>query len=142
MRLQLSPDLLQMLRSKRASLPTDDLLIKYDAFMLDPGLGPTFILAADGRVLVDGSCWDGSPVREASDEEAIQAIVVGAKKSGIPQLLTLLPTRPSDAQECARCCGKRFAPIVEHHPPDARVPTIVCPACSGLGWRANSAPPG
>jgi hypothetical protein len=33
----------------------------------------------------------------------------------------------SDAQDCARCCGKRFAPIVERHPPDARFPRSFAP---------------
>src|SRR5579862_9313937 len=65
-----------------------------DAFLLDPGMGPMLYLTADGRVLVDGRSWDGEGPREASDEEAIGALVVGAKKTGIDALLELIPRRP------------------------------------------------
>jgi hypothetical protein len=130
MRFLLSSSLLEELQTWRASRPLDRVEREHDAFCLDPGLGPAFFLTADGRVLVDGTSWDDTPIREASEAEAFASIVVGARKMGIGKLLDLLPRRPDGSPTCARCNGTRYASLG----PD--VPPFVCPHCHGLGWTA------
>jgi hypothetical protein len=99
----------------------------HDAFLLDPGMGPMMYLTADGRVLADGRTWtDGGPLREVAEDAAIAAIVVGARKSGLDMLLSLLPPCPSDARVCETCQGRRWMTVPL---------TLVCGQCSGRGWR-------
>jgi len=106
----------------------------HDAYCLDGGLGPGWYMTADGRFLRDGSGWDDEPLREATEAEAFQAIVIGAKKTGISGLLALLPARPNGAPTCTHCDGTRFAALAPHR--DA--PRFVCKACDGLGWVRGS----
>lgn len=109
----------------------------YDAFLIDPGMGPMTYLTADGRVLLDFRTWDSDEVpevREATEDEAISALVVGAKKTGIPQLLDLIPPSPNNKSECPMCHGTRWAEPC----PNFGI-TIVCVTCSGRGWTAASA---
>src|SRR5262249_30846661 len=99
----------QSLLAKLRQLPRrDEIEEAHDAFIMDPGMGPVLYLTADGRVLVDGSGWDDEPLREATEEEAIAAIVIGAKKKGIPELLELLPR---GANICSTCAGTHWAPL-------------------------------
>ena len=102
---------------------------EHDAFLLDPGMGPLMFLTADGRVLRDGRTWDGETLREATDDEAISALVVGAKKTGIAGLLELIPSCPSEGSQCANCQGRRMAELV----PGAGF-EVICTRCSGRGW--------
>jgi hypothetical protein len=111
----------------------DELESAHDAFLLDPGMGPMLYLTADGRVLIDGRGWDGEPLREATDDEATVALVVGAKKTGIAGLFDLLPPRPPEGSSCPTCRGAR----VERLPatdPERPPPELVCSACKGRGW--------
>jgi hypothetical protein len=132
------PDhLLSALREAQPNRGNDPLLREHDAFMLDPGLGPALILTSDGRVLEDGTCWDGTPIRELEGGAAFEALVVGAKKTKIAALLELLPPRPPEAADCSWCHGKRFAPPpVKGATPEqvAHLPTFICTTCHGLGW--------
>jgi hypothetical protein len=131
----ISQPLLAELRAWRARRAVPDKVEQsHDAYCLDSGLGPSSYITADGRVLRDGSGWDDEPLREATEAEAFQAIVVGAKKTGISGLLALLPRQPNGAPTCSRCEGTRFAPII----PDRDTPRLVCPACNGLGWVRRS----
>jgi len=130
MRFVLPPSLLDELRARRASRPLDGVERAHDAFCLDPGLGPAFFLTSDGRVLVDGTCWDDTPLREASEAEAFASIVVGARKTGVVALLDLLPRPPEGAPPCARCQGSRYTPPVGY------LGSFVCPQCHGVGWIA------
>jgi hypothetical protein len=82
-------------------------------------------LTVDGRVLEDGRRWDGTPLRETDDEVAIQTIVIGARKTGLVSLLTVLPPRPDGARACANCEGRRWMTVPV---------TMVCSRCSGRGW--------
>jgi hypothetical protein len=137
MRFGIPVHLLRVLRAWRAARPSDALLVEHDAFMLDPGLGPALILTADGRVLIDGTCWDNTPIREATDGEASEAIVIGARKTGIAALLELLPPRPAGAKDCPRCLGARFAkPFVQGASAAQleELPSFICSVCHGLGW--------
>jgi hypothetical protein len=133
MRFDLPATLLEELRAWRDSRPQDPVEHERDAFCLDPGLGPAYFLTVGGRVLVDATCWDGTPIREASDAESLAAIVVGARKTGLAKLLDLLPRAPDGAPTCDRCGGDRYAPLVAGHPESA---TFVCPDCHGVGWTA------
>jgi len=105
----------------------DEVEAAYDAFLLDPGMGPMTYLTADGRVLQDERTWDGDAVCEVQDAELeSKCIVVGAKKTGIRELLDLLPERPPDAVICGRCDGARWSLLFNHlHP---------CMGCGALGW--------
>jgi hypothetical protein len=103
----------------------DEVEHEHDAFLLDPGMGPMAYLTADGRVLLDMRSWDGDSIREATDDEAIAVLVVGAKKTSIVRLLDLIPTNPSDALVCAMCSGTRWYAFLEHR--------VVCLLCSGRG---------
>ena len=100
-----------------------------DAFLLDPGMGPMLFITADGRVLVDGRNWDGEALREATDDEAAIALVVGAKKTDIRALLELFPSISEDGLTCPMCDGRRWAKLVA-----SMTGEVVCPLCSGWGW--------
>src|SRR4051812_23521088 len=117
MRFTLPADVLAALRARSAQerWPPDPEVRKYgEAFLLYPGLGPALYLLEDGRVLVDARGWEGvyrdgvmkeGPIREASDDEAVGALVVGARETGIAALLSLLPPAPARASPCPRCAG-------------------------------------
>lgn len=100
-----------------------------DAFLLDPGMGPMTYLTSDGRVLEDHRSWDGEALREAMLDEAIAALVVGAKKTGITDLLSLVPTCPDDGSRCTRCEGERWDKPLREHGLE-----IICGLCRGRGW--------
>lgn len=64
MRFDVPDTLIQQLRDHwRRDL--DDVEREHDAVVLDGGLGPALYLTRDGRVLVDGTGWDTSGIREA-----------------------------------------------------------------------------
>ena len=107
---------------------------QHDAFLLDPGMGPMTYLTSDGRVLLDFRTWDGEELREASDvDEEIAGIVVGARKTGIADLLSLLPKAPTDSVQCPKCIGQRLAELL---PGDGL--SILCIVCNGRGWATAS----
>ena len=108
----------------------DEVEDKHDAFLLDPGLGPMTYLTADGRVLLDERSFVGDSIREATDDEAIAALVVGAKKTGITALLELIPVRPTDTLPCPACNETRW--FVDRGA-EGRL-EIVCFVCRGRGW--------
>jgi len=108
----------------------DEVEAQYDAFLLDPGMGPMTYLTANGRVLWDMRTWDGDSVVVLDElDKAIGAIVVGVENTGIEALYELLPTAPDDAQTCPMCRGtRRSKPVPEF----AR--EMICGLCAGRGW--------
>jgi hypothetical protein len=66
---------------------------------------------------------------ELADEKAYAALVVGANKTGIVELLDLIPAAPIGAETCARCTGKRTAELVEGFGHE-----LPCDACGCRGW--------
>jgi hypothetical protein len=99
-----------------------------DAFLLDPGMGPMTYLASDGRVIFDHRTWDGSELEFAESlDDAIPALVVGAKKTGIAALLDLIPSL-SDGETCPKCDGRRWAKLAAESGAET-----VCPVCRGRG---------
>jgi hypothetical protein len=124
MRFDLPPSVVDRLRARRAASPLVDATEReHDAFLVLLGTGASLYVTADGRILVDCSGWDSTPIREATDEEAFATLVVAADRTGIRELVELLPHRPENGVTCTRCGGTR-------HEPSAGV----CLACSGLGW--------
>lgn len=109
----------------------DEVENEYDAFLLDPGMGPMTYLTSDGRVLKDMRTWDGEPLREATEDEAIAALVVGAAKTSIGGLLALIPARPPDALQCPICSGTQWCSVLEGN--------VVCLFCRGRGWATQQA---
>jgi hypothetical protein len=106
---------------------------QYDAFLIDPGMGPMTYITRDGRVLWDMRSWQGDEVREVHDSDAFTSIAVGARKTGIPELLSILPPRPADSSSCPKCMGTRSADIV---PGAGHV--MICALCNGLGWTTKA----
>ena len=136
MRLAIPEQILKRLRTESRMRDTnDDVTATHDAFLLDPGMGPGAYLTVDGRVLIDGRYWDETELREATDDEAITAIVVGAQKTGITELLVLLPSRPDRSIICGTCAGSRWVragtDVLTGEPGQ-----IVCYVCRGRGWVA------
>ena len=85
--------------------------------------------AIDGRILEDSRGWDGDEIVELSGGRANAALVVGAKKTGIADLLSLIEPPPAGSKVCARCKGTRMAEPIEgfgHEFP--------CEACGSRGW--------
>jgi len=80
----------------------DEVERAYDAFLLDPGMGPMVYLTADGRVLWDERGWDGDGVVEVTGVDARASLVVGARKTGLAALRALLPPAPAGAVVCLR----------------------------------------
>jgi hypothetical protein len=126
------PDpLLRALEERRAQARwRDPIEWEYDAFLLDPGLGPATYLTADGRILWNDDGWDV----QATRHEVYAGLRAGAGKTGIAALLSLLPARPDDADSCARCEGTgRWA---ELRSVSGAVISVCCPDCGALGWRS------
>jgi hypothetical protein len=78
---------------------------KYDAFLLDPGMGPMTYITSDRRVLSDSRTWHGEEIQFATTlAEVIPALVIGAKNTGIFSLLDLIPKLENGVQ-CSTCHG-------------------------------------
>ncbi|MFO0671913.1 MAG: hypothetical protein U0235_20195 [Polyangiaceae bacterium] len=101
----------------------------HDAFLLDPGMGPMLYITSDGRILIDGRSWDGEALREATDDEAVIALVVGARKTKIDALLDLFPPPPAESTVCPMCNGARCA-----EPAPGFGQELLCFLCKGWGW--------
>ena len=106
----------------------DQVEAQYDAFLIDPGMGPMTYLTADGRIIFDNRTWDDGDLTFATSlNEAAAALVVGARKTGIVELIDLIPSLP-DALPCPKCQGKRWAKPFASFEHD-----IVCILCHGRG---------
>jgi hypothetical protein len=98
---------------------------KYDAFLLDPGMGPMTYITSDGRILSDYRTWDGEGIQFETDiDNVIPALVDGAKKTGIVSLLDLIPPLERGTQ-CSTCHGTRWFQLQKGE--------VVCPTCRGRG---------
>jgi hypothetical protein len=107
---------------------------EHDAFMIHPGMGPMSYITADGRVLWDWRTWDGEKLSEATDEQAIGTLVVGAQYTGIAALLELIPRQPDDGSVCPMCRGSRWIELPRSPELPNSTNQIVCILCGGRGW--------
>jgi hypothetical protein len=134
-RIRLPPGLFGLLldRQRRRGY-RDEVTERLGVVWLHTDMGPSFYLAADGRVLAD-DCIAREPLHDVVPPALYVALVAASKTIGAPELLELLPARPIGAQDCERCAGARHVSwgrdVVTREPGQ-----IVCPDCAGLGWRA------
>jgi len=128
---QLSSVLLADLREYRNVNGTDALMATRDAFLLDPGLGPSVYLSSDGQIIWDDDGWGIQGTRR----EALAAIRAGAKRTGILGLQGLLPSRGDASRACPDCDATGW---FDNHGQLADVHghpfSVVCSTCAGLGW--------
>lgn len=120
---RVSPTLLEALRALRDKRGHEPITRQFDAFMLDPGLGPATFLSSDGRVLWDDDGWGVKGPRA----DAFASILAGVQKTGLSELRELLPHRAADASDCSRCTGLGRIKISLQVSP-------ICMTCGGLGW--------
>ena len=102
------------------------------AIWLHTSLGTSYYLLRDGRVVITEVLDSEMPLRIATDDEVLGALVLGAKTLEEPQLLAALPPRPPTATDCLRCSGTRWWQAPGTWTPVA--PMLVCPDCAGRGW--------
>ncbi len=130
--LDLSPELLAALETYRSARGLDAISARYDAFLLDSGLGSAKYLTRDGRIVWDDEVWEV----EGTYLDALAAISIGARKSGISLLLQLLPVRPHTATDCVNCAAS--GRVVLPHSDKASTFHITCWQCGGLGWQCRT----
>lgn len=103
---------------------------QFDAFLLDPGMGPMTYITADGRILEDMRTWDGNEVVEVTSlNVAIASLAVGARKTGIQELLDLIPSLVGGVV-CPLCHGHRFLALQNAEDQSGG---IICILCHGRG---------
>ena len=130
-----SQHLIELLRA-RASTGGDEILELYDAFLLDPGLGPSTYLTSDGRIVWDDAEFWGVRGTRA---EAFAAVVVGAEKTGIGALRSLLPARHAGGIDCNSCSATGWYDMQgQLRDLEGKPFSIVCSTCAGLGWIDDS----
>ena len=104
-----------------------------DALYLFGTIGTEAILRGNGAVWVrtdDG--WE-DPVsgvnewRPAEEGERRASLVIASKR--MPEVRSLLPSRPMNVMDCARCSATGWF-----------LDKVICPDCDGLGWIATAAP--
>jgi hypothetical protein len=106
-------------------------LRELDALYLFGTLGTEAILRGNGAVWVriDDGCEDEvsgvNDWRPAEEGERRSSLVIASKR--MPDVRSLLPSRPTDAIDCARCSGTGWF-----------LDMVICPDCDGLGWIAGS----
>lgn len=110
----------------------DPVEVEQDAFRLFGGMGPCMYVTRSGEFLIGADPTFDEPVlRSASDDEAIESLVIGSLRLALPELLELVPSRPGDAGNCPVCKGQRWHPIRSIA---GAWPIAICTACHGRGW--------
>lgn len=127
-----SPDLVARLRAAPRAYGPDAIETAYDAFLVDPGMGPMTYLTADGRVLWCDLEWWG--VAEPTVGDACAAVAIGARNTGVSELRGLLPPRPDGAPVCPHCDGTGWAMTWRA---GEAVRETHCRPCDGVGWPAD-----
>ena len=126
-----STQLLAALRQLREARGADEITDAYDAFLLDPGLGPPTYLTSDGRIVWDDDIWDVAGTRA----DAFTALLAGVRKTGLSELRELMPPRPPTSSDCAECSATGWfdahGALIDVN---GRPFSIVCSKCAGLGW--------
>ena len=113
---------------------SDEIVDAEDAVVMTLGLGAARYLTFDGRVIIHDYMED-EPPREAKDAtEMYSAVVVGAKQRNAPELLSLLPSRPEAAVDCAACENSGWLVFGADAPQPLE---IICSECGGVGWKGG-----
>jgi hypothetical protein len=103
-------------------------------------------IGSEAYLRPDGTVWYYSAVDWVNDpdkyvwhqghgNERWAALVLGSRR--IPELEELLPVRPPDTPNCARCDGR--GEIFVSRQSDGRDRGIICPDCGALGWITTGA---
>jgi len=104
----------------------------FDALYLFGTIGTEAILRGNGQVWVrPDEHWDDANAavaewRPADEHERRASLVIASER--MPELRSMLPTRPPNAVGCTRCSGSGWF-----------IGKVVCPDCDGLGWIAAPA---
>jgi hypothetical protein len=109
----------------------DEVTQSQDAFVLFGGMGSPLYVTSRGLFLVGADEGDSFLYREATEDEAVSALVIGAARTGVVGLLALAPEVPTHANECSFCGGSRWHPIKSV---EGEWPIVICPQCYGRGW--------
>jgi hypothetical protein len=132
MQIALPQAVLDALREHQARVGwVDEVTSSQDAFLFFDGMGPRLYLTSNGVFLAGPDHDETFQFRESTDEEAVSALLVGAKRTGIAALLNHLPAVPSNSKTCERCRGARWDPL---RSVSDEWPIVVCRKCSGFGW--------
>jgi hypothetical protein len=129
---ELSPEIIEALESwKTARGYIDSTEQEHRAYLLDPGLGPATYLTAEGRILWIDDGWGV----EATRAFVYAAVRVGAKKTKVSQLLSLLPQAPTDASPCGECDGTgQYSAHGNLKSVSGDIIFLACMHCGTLGW--------
>ena len=106
-------------------------LRELDALYLFGTLGQEAILRGNGAVWVRiDDMWEDevsgvNEWRPAEEGERHASLVIASKR--MPEVRSLLPSRPMNAMDCARCSATGWV-----------LDQVICPDCDGLGWLAVS----
>lgn len=126
---------LEALQRRRERCAGDDITARYDAFMLDPGLGPPVYLSSDGRIIWDDDIRGVVGTRG----EAFSALAAGCKRTGVVELLELIPPRPVASADCSECAAAGWFDFHGRLKDTSGTAfSVVCMKCAGLGWTAPS----
>ncbi len=94
----------RLVEKERADGRLDSRCTELDAIWLHTDMGPVFYLTRDGRVLSEDVILE-TPIEEVPYGAASSALIMGAKHLDATELVSLLPERPADVPDCARCAG-------------------------------------
>jgi hypothetical protein len=131
---ELIPRLRELQEESKQHL-VDKIAESEDAVIMSLGMGAAMYLTLDGRVIIDED--DNfleapmQPYEARNEKEIFTAVIIGAKTRKAPELLSLLPERPTETSDCAECKSrgwKQFGEAVE----------IICIKCGGIGWVTNN----
>ena len=114
----------------------DRLFASNEVVRLHAGMGRGAYVGTDGRVTV-WNYGEGQEPAEVDYPKGVASIIVRwAKNVDLEELVTLLPSKPSDGLSCYCCNGNRFTSLRVLFD-DASDEQILCPKCHGLGWIAG-----
>jgi hypothetical protein len=108
-------------------LHVDAVAKRHGGIPLLAGLVNVILLRSDGSLVEVEDCESDDPPRPVSGKLETLALASGTER--FTWLSELLPTRPPGAEDCPSCAG---AGRLRVRP--ANRGTVVCSACTGLGW--------
>lgn len=105
---------------------------RYQAVVLDGGLGCETFLTQDGRIIwADAHDWGLT----GTMKDALMSLTAGIRRTEIELLSTALPPKPEDAMPCESCSGSGW---VEVEVSSVTLGPYGCADCGVLGWTSAS----